>query len=72
MLLSLNNLFQKSVTNEKKTFLLKNINLKIQQGEFVIISGNKGSGKSTLLSIIGFLFIHEKPLDVLFRSEVIF
>ena len=37
----------------KKTTVLHNINLEIQEGEFVVLSGVSGSGKSTLLSIIG-------------------
>lgn len=35
--------------------ILKNINLKIDQGEFVSIMGQSGAGKSTLINIIGFL-----------------
>lgn len=38
-----------------RVFLLKDINLKINQGEFVSIMGPSGSGKSTLLNIIGML-----------------
>lgn len=34
---------------------LKNINIKIEQGEFISIEGMSGSGKSTLLNIIGLL-----------------
>jgi ABC-type lipoprotein export system ATPase subunit len=39
----------------KPTFLLKDINLQINTGEFVSIMGPSGSGKSTLLHIIGML-----------------
>lgn len=39
----------------KPNFLLKDINLTINQGEFVSIMGPSGSGKSTLLHIIGML-----------------
>ncbi|TAE25860.1 MAG: ABC transporter ATP-binding protein [Candidatus Kapaibacterium sp.] len=38
-----------------KTFVLRNINLHIKQGEFVSIMGPSGSGKSTLLHILGML-----------------
>ena len=35
---------------------LKNVNLEIRKGEFVLISGKSGSGKSTLGSVInGFI-----------------
>lgn len=34
---------------------LKNINLTIQQGEFIAIMGHSGSGKSTLMNILGCL-----------------
>lgn len=38
-----------------KSFVLKNINLEINEGEFVTIMGPSGAGKSTLLNIIGML-----------------
>lgn len=38
-----------------RTFVLKDINLNIKEGEFVSIMGPSGSGKSTLLNIIGML-----------------
>ena len=39
----------------KPSFVLKDINLTIHEGEFLSIMGPSGSGKSTLLNIIGML-----------------
>jgi len=38
-----------------KTYVLRNINLKVNDGEFVSIMGPSGAGKSTLLYILGML-----------------
>ncbi|MBS1916703.1 MAG: ABC transporter ATP-binding protein [Bacteroidetes bacterium] len=38
-----------------RTFILKDINLTIKEGEFISIMGPSGSGKSTLLNILGML-----------------
>ncbi len=40
---------------EAKTEALKNINLTIEEGEYIAIMGPSGSGKSTLMNIIGAL-----------------
>lgn len=42
-------------TEEIETRALNQINLEINQGEFVTIMGASGSGKSTLLNIVGLL-----------------
>jgi ABC-type antimicrobial peptide transport system, ATPase component len=39
----------------KPAFILKDINLTINEGEFISIMGPSGSGKSTLLNILGML-----------------
>lgn len=38
-----------------RTFILKDINLNIAEGQFISIMGPSGSGKSTLLNVIGML-----------------
>ena len=42
-------------TGSNRTFILKDVNLTVKQGEFVSIMGPSGSGKSSLLNIIGML-----------------
>jgi putative ABC transport system ATP-binding protein len=47
---------EKCYTNDSlKTYVLRNINLEIEEGEFVTIMGPSGAGKSTLLHILGML-----------------
>lgn len=54
-MIELKNIFKWVNNGINRIFLLKDINLTIQEGEFVSIMGPSGSGKSTLLNVIGLL-----------------
>jgi ABC-type lipoprotein export system ATPase subunit len=55
MLLQLEHISKWYNTGNNRTFVLKDINMTVGQGEFISIMGPSGSGKSTLLHIIGML-----------------
>ncbi|MFT0714065.1 ABC transporter ATP-binding protein [Flagellimonas lutimaris] len=55
MLLQLNNIFKWVHSGGQRFFLLKDINLEVEEGEFISVMGPSGSGKSTLLNVIGML-----------------
>ncbi len=52
------------------TYILKNINPTINEGEFVSIMGPSGAGKSTLLNILGLLDQPNEGEYLLFNKEV--
>ncbi len=54
-MLELKNVSKWYNTGSNRTFILKDINLEVKEGEFISIMGPSGSGKSTLLNIIGML-----------------
>jgi ABC-type antimicrobial peptide transport system, ATPase component len=54
-MIQLNNIFKWYNVGGSRSFVLKDINLHIREGEFVSIMGPSGSGKSTLLHILGLL-----------------
>jgi len=68
MLLELKNLYKWVNVGGNRNFLLKDVSLNVNEGEFISIMGPSGSGKSTLLNVIGMLdqfdegeynFLHE-------------
>lgn len=54
-LIRLRNIFKFYTNKFVKTYVLQDIDLDIEQGEFVTIMGPSGAGKSTLLYILGML-----------------
>ena len=54
-MLSLQHISKYYQAGGNKTFVLNDIGLEVDEGEFVSIMGPSGSGKSTLLNIIGML-----------------
>lgn len=68
MLLELKKIFKWFTIGGNRTFVLKDVNLKVNEGDFISVMGPSGSGKSTLLNVIGMLddfnegeynFLHE-------------
>ena len=55
MLLELNHIYKWVTTGGRRTFLLNDLSLQVEKGEFISVMGPSGSGKSTLLNVIGML-----------------
>jgi nitrate/nitrite transport system ATP-binding protein len=68
--LSINNLTKSYGSGSSKTSVLKDINLEINEGEFVAIVGFSGSGKTTLISSIAGL-IKPDSGEVIKKGKVI-
>jgi ABC-type lipoprotein export system ATPase subunit len=54
-MLELKGIYKWVNTGVNRTFILKDVDLSVKQGEFISIMGPSGSGKSTLLNVIGML-----------------
>lgn len=66
--LELKNVCKSYGEGKNKTEVLTNINLKIEEGEFVAIVGFTGSGKTTLVNLIAGL-IQPDSGEILFKGE---
>jgi ABC-type lipoprotein export system ATPase subunit len=72
-LIQLNNVERFYQTGPTRTYVLRRINITINEGDFITIMGPSGSGKSTLLNVLGMLdsgwsgeyFLAEHPVHKL-------
>ena len=55
MLLELRNINKDYMQGKEPVHILKNINLTVEQGEYIAIMGPSGSGKTTLMNLMGCL-----------------
>jgi len=67
-MLELKGIYKWFNTGNNRTFILRDVDLSVKEGEFISIMGPSGSGKSTLLNVVGMLddfnegeynFLHE-------------
>jgi len=54
-MISLKHIYKYYDSKFQRTFVLKDIDLEIEEGEFISVMGPSGSGKSTMLHILGML-----------------
>ena len=69
-MIEINNLSNVFRTSEVETVALNQVNLQVNEGEFVAIMGPSGCGKSTLLNILGLLDNPTEGSYKLFGQEV--
>ncbi|BCU53047.1 hemin transport system ATP-binding protein [Staphylococcus auricularis] len=60
MTLTVNHIYKSFGKGSSKTHVLNDVNLNVEDGEFVILNGASGSGKTTLLTILGGLLSQDK------------
>jgi len=70
-MIQINNLFKWYDTGGSRTYVLKDVNIQIEQGDFVSVMGPSGSGKSTLLHIIGMLDVPDEGSYSMFDQDVL-
>ncbi|MBE5664422.1 ABC transporter ATP-binding protein [Staphylococcus sp. SS87] len=64
-MIELKNVYRTFKNGDKDIQVLKDINIRIDAGEFIAIMGPSGSGKSTLINILGFI-------DRMYQGEYLF
>ena len=66
MLLELKHIYKNYLQDKIVIPVLKDVNISIDEGEYVAIMGPSGSGKTTLMNIIAVSYTH---LDVYKRQD---
>lgn len=69
-MIHLRNIEKSFPTRPSPTYVLRQINLDIAEGEFITIMGPSGAGKSTLLSVVG-LYDHSWEGEYLFAGQAV-
>lgn len=69
-ILNMRNIVKTYQMGEEQQVVLKNIDLTINEGDFVSILGPSGSGKTTLMNIIGCLDVQTQGSYILNNKEV--
>lgn len=67
----LKNVEKSFMSGKEKINVLRSINLEVEEGEFITITGPSGSGKSTLLHILGGL-LHPDSGDVILQDKPLY
>lgn len=70
MLLQLNHIYKWVKSGGRRVFLLNDLCLTIEKGEFISLMGPSGSGKSTLLNVIAMLDTFEEG-EYFFENEAV-
>jgi len=69
-MIELKNVSKSYIMGGQVFYALQNVNLKIDDGDFVAIMGSSGSGKSTMMNILGLLDIPTNGKYILYGSDI--